>query len=69
MLPEGYRRPARRHAPAPIGLGWGPSVGTLPRKAGLPEQYAVFSAWGAPIAGPYLSRDEAQVGLILKLEE
>lgn len=55
--------------PDSTGLGWGPYVGTLPRRANLPEQHAVFSAWGAPIAGPYLTRDEAQVGLILKQEE
>lgn len=54
-----------RYIPPPAGLGWGPQVGTLPRRAGLPEQFAVFSPWGNPLAGPYLTRDEAQVGLIL----
>lgn len=54
-----------RYTLAPVGLGWRPYVGTLPRKANLPKQYAVFSPWGNPLAGPYLTRDEAQAGLIL----
>lgn len=55
--------------PDPVGLGWGKSIGTLPRRAGLPEQYAVFGPWGNALAGPYLTRDEAQVGLILISKE
>lgn len=68
-LRRARRDEPRRNTIPPVGLGWGAQIGTLPRRANLPEQYAVFNPWGAPIAGPYLSRDEAQVGLILISEE